>query len=76
MRCSYCGVDGHPSTCCPANGTSSRLRCTYCGGTDHNYEACVDHWGGGKMPGAIRLQSAPTVTQAMIASAIRALRAR
>ena len=58
MRCAYCGKNGHPYTCCPANGTASNLRCTYCGGRDHNYEACTKHAGGGKMPGTIRIRSA------------------
>jgi hypothetical protein len=55
MRCGYCGKDGHPSNCCPSNGTAGHLRCSYCGGRDHNYEACTKHFGGGKLPGAIRL---------------------
>jgi len=31
------------------------LRCSYCGGKDHNYEACTKHFGGGKLPNAVRV---------------------
>lgn len=55
-KCAYCGRSGHPATCCPANGSAGNLRCSYCGGRDHNYEGCTKHWGGGKLPGAIRLR--------------------
>lgn len=34
---------------------NANLCCTYCGGRDHNYEACVKHFGAGKMPGTVRV---------------------
>ena len=59
MRCTYCGSALHPVSHCPHTWGGSvkhaQLRCSYCGCRDHNYEACVKHMGGGKLPGAVRI---------------------
>ena len=45
LRCTYCGSNDHPTSCCPKTFAGSR-GCGYCGSHEHDIEHCPKTFNG------------------------------